>query len=98
MLPQNCINYDSELKSTEGDLYTLHALKSHIAVTLPYGEEAHTAIRHIHTIDMNGYQIIVVVPGQLFDSTTYVPFLRMHSMSTVDKAHNILTRDTALRR
>ena len=50
-------------------------------------------MRHIHTIDMNGHSITMVIPARVFKSNDFVPFLKQHSQSAVETAQSIL-RDT----
>ena len=92
LLLTGALAFDSALKHKDTThIYELHKLDSHIGVVLPCEEEAmHTAMRHIHTIDMNGFTITVAVPAKLFDSSAYVPFLRMHSKDTVAEAREML--------
>lgn len=80
--------------ANNSSLFDVHKLSHNIVITLPCSEEAQTALRHIHTIDMEGYHIVVVIPARLFDSTSFAPFLRQHVHSTVDEAQNILQYST----
>ena len=68
----------------------MHELTNNIVVVLPLLEDSQTALRHIHTIDMRGHKITMVIPARTFDSSAFVPFLRLHTQSTVDEACNIL--------
>lgn len=71
-------------------LFDVHELSGNIVVVLPIHKDTRTAIRHIHTIDMRGHKLTLVVPARTFDSSAFVPFLRMHTQSTVDEARNLL--------
>ena len=72
-------------------LYDLHSLSGHIAVTLPQSEQAHVALRHIHTIDMHNHKITVMITGRLFNSAAFLPYLTRRTHSVVDEARKLLT-------
>lgn len=76
--------------SGSASLFDLHKLNENIVVTLPCTAEAQVAIRHIHTIDMHQHKITVVVPARIFESSTFIPFLRQHTQTRVDEARNLL--------
>eukprot|EP00892_Ulva_mutabilis_P010992 jgi/Ulvmu1/8265/UM041_0076.1 len=76
--------------SHASSLFAVSRLEHSIAVALPYTDEAHVLLRHIHTIDLNGFHITLAVPARLFDSDAYIPYMSIHSGSTVDKASNLL--------
>ena len=75
-------------------LFDVHELSNNIVVVLPMHDDARTAIRHIHTIDMRGHKITMVIPARIFDSSAYIPFLRLHTQSTVDEARNLFCYKT----
>lgn len=71
-------------------LYDVRELKGDMTITLPYTDDAHTALRHVHTIDLNGHTVTVAIPAALFDSDSFVPYVKRHSPSMVSPAKDIL--------
>ena len=82
--------FPSSLHTSNTNVYDITKLTGPIAITLPYTDDAHVALRHIHTINLNGHHITVAIPGRLFDSDAFVPYTSRHSYSTVDKANALL--------
>lgn len=80
----------SSLGSDDQSLFDVSVLKHDLAVSLPFTEQAHVAMRHLHTLDLNGYTVTVAIPARLFDSDAFVPYTRRHSQSVVDQARNLL--------
>ena len=85
------MSFASNLLADEFSLYDLHSLSQNIVVTLPSSDEAHVALRHIHTINMNKHKVTVVIPARLFNSASFLPYLARHTHSIVDEAKNLLT-------
>lgn len=85
-----CASYNSELHILDHSLFDLCTLETDIAVALPYTDDAHTALRHIHTVNMNGHKIILAVPARIFDSDLFVPYIKRHTQSIVHEARNML--------
>ena len=89
--PHDCTVYASNLLAEDKNLYDLHTLTGNIVVTLPPSDEAHVALRHIHTIDMHNHNITVVIPARLFNSAAFLPYLARHTHAVVDEAKALLT-------
>ena len=82
--------FDSELLCAGESLYLLKELKCNIVVTMPHTIAASTAMRHIHSIDMKGYKITIVIPSRIFKSSAVLPYTRNHSQFVMDEACKLL--------
>ena len=90
----NSTNYNTEFQAGNKQFFDVDTLTNDIVITLPPSEQAQVALRHLHTIDMNGHRITVVIPAQLFDSVNVIPFLKHHSRDVVAEAQHILQYKT----
>ena len=86
--------FDSGLKHAGESLYDLHELSCDIVVTLPHNDEALTALRHIHTIRMQGHEVTLAIPARIFESSHFLSYTKFHSHFRVDEACNLLQYHT----
>lgn len=74
----------------------MSTLAAPIAVTLPYTDDAHTALRHLHEIDLNGHFVILAIPARLFKADAFIPYMKRQSTSIVDEARRLLVFTSGL--
>jgi len=86
--------YDSTLHLGDVSLFDVSTLVEPIAVALPYTDDAHTALRHIHDLDLNGHSVTLAIPARLFKADAFIPYLRRHSQPLVDEAKRLLVYHT----
>ena len=89
-LPPNALSVSSSLDLPHGTFFDLKNLHSPLALTLPYTDQAQRALRHLHTIDLSGFEVTLAIPARIFDSDSFVPYTARHSHPTVDQARNML--------
>ena len=89
-IPAGFLPFNSHLHSEAESLFDITDLTTSISVTLPYTDTAHTALRHLHTVSMHGHKIQIAIPATLFQSDSFIPYIRRHSTSDVYQAKDIL--------
>lgn len=95
-MPEVTTRFDSTLHAGDASLFDMTTLTSPIAVALPFTDEAHTALRHMHDLELNGHHITLAVPARLFKADAFVPYLQRHSSPIVDEGRRLLMYNSGL--
>ena len=82
--------FSSHLTAFGTTLFETTKLDKDIAIVLPFTDDAHAALRHMHTMDLQGHTVTVVIPATLFDSDSFVPYIKRHTQTTVRQAKELL--------